>query len=133
MVWRDGLLTLLLWVALVWLFVRQSVVLGRRIDEILLSADPASPAAWEYPLLPYLTVALILVVRLSAWGLVERRHHGRVTREPAPAPLELSAEARRIGVGAEELSDWRRRRVSIMHIDEKDAYRVESKDALRSH
>ena len=45
MVWRDGLLTLLLWVALLWLFVRQSVVLGRRIDEILLSADPASPAA----------------------------------------------------------------------------------------
>jgi len=117
-IWRDRLMTICLWLLLLGLLVQQSIILSHHLNEFIFPSDPDARIVWEFRLLPFLVVALILVLRLLVWGVISKRHFNRVTREAPPPPLPPLIEARQHGVTPADLDAWRARKVATVATDE---------------
>jgi poly-beta-1,6-N-acetyl-D-glucosamine biosynthesis protein PgaD len=120
-VWRDRLMTIGMWLLLVFLMRHGLQLIWDEANE-LLGLERYGPQAnwdiWWARLHPYLITAGVLGIWLFCWGLISLwriRHH---TGKPQPPALTLAEEAKRIGCTESELMAWRSARVATVHIDD---------------
>jgi poly-beta-1,6-N-acetyl-D-glucosamine biosynthesis protein PgaD len=128
LIWRDRLLTLGMWLLLLY-FARGAIAL--MVGEVLdwLGRDNPMPEIdWVRlgrQLAPYLLAAGLLGLWLLGWGLAAVRRVRRAERLPEPRPVSLEEDAKRGGCTPAELASWRELRVAIVHLDDHGHVRVE--------
>ena len=121
-IWRDRILTVLVWALFLALFINQCLALRARIHAHL--ADPTSE--WDFLLRPFLIVAGILVLWLGASGAATYGRAVRNRRRPAPPPLVLDAEAAHLGIAPADLMAARQGQIIAVTIEPDGRFRFET-------
>ncbi|MEN9543997.1 MAG: hypothetical protein RLZZ598_830 [Pseudomonadota bacterium] len=119
--WRDVLLTLLAWLALLALLHH---ALDRLVDyftEPYFEFTRFEAPDWQrfaLKLRPFLISAGLLIGWMLLWAL--RRHRYLLTRgaQPAPTPLALTDHAAYWGLDAAEVATWRGLRLGVVGFNE---------------
>jgi hypothetical protein len=133
--WRDVLITLIIWGFFALLLATEfELFLGDYLER--LGFGPFNTTA-NWPeffqrLTPFLLAAAVLAVTLVAFSLrtLRRRHRALFLRQPQP--LETADEARRAGLDEVALIAARGRRIVIVQIDAGGRHRIQASPAAKS-
>ncbi len=120
--WRDRVLTLLVWLLFAALFIEQSIAFAERIS--LYRADPHGD--WDFLLRPFFITAGILVLWLVLSGMGTYRRALRHRQKPPPPPLALAEEAAHLGVTSDELLAARQEQVIAVTISPDGRFRFDA-------
>jgi poly-beta-1,6-N-acetyl-D-glucosamine biosynthesis protein PgaD len=126
-VWRDRILTLAMWLLLLFMIRRGISGLWDETLELFGRVARGPGIDWEQlwdELSRYLAAAAVLCVWLLAWGLVSRRRQRQLAGTTPPTPLSLAEHAHDAGCSEADLADWRALRTMVVHIDENDRITV---------
>ena len=125
---RDHLLTLLMWLVFgVMLESEFELFFGAHLERLGFGdfdTDANWPAFFER-LLPFLLVALTLILLLFVASLRTLRRRRRALLLPPPGPLGITEEIRRTGMDEASLIAARAERIVIVHIDADGKYLIE--------
>jgi len=122
-IWRDRILTIAMWLLLLYLMRRAVFLLWDEALELLGREEPAPEPPWTRwweRLQRYMDVAAVLGVWLLAWGIATLRRMRRYAGTPAPPPLPLTEQARRAGCNAADLAAWQEWRIVHVDVDAND-------------
>jgi poly-beta-1,6-N-acetyl-D-glucosamine biosynthesis protein PgaD len=124
---RDVALTLMMWVVFaIMLETEFEMFFGHYLNRLGLG-DFDTEGRWLeffHDLRPFVQITLGLVTLLLVAALLTLRRIARARALPQPAPLELAAEARRVGMDEGELAAARELRIAMVHIDPDGKHRV---------
>jgi poly-beta-1,6-N-acetyl-D-glucosamine biosynthesis protein PgaD len=126
-VWRDRILTIAMWLLLLFLMRRGLAGLWDETLELFGRVARGPGIDWEQlweGLSNYLFVAGLLCLWLLGWGFASRRRQERLAGTAAPPPLSLADHARDAGCSEADLTAWRALRIMTVHIDENDRISV---------
>jgi poly-beta-1,6-N-acetyl-D-glucosamine biosynthesis protein PgaD len=132
-VWRDRLMTLGLWLLLVY-FSRHALQLIwyetlRLFGRAPVALDPINwDVSWDR-LHPYAIAVAILGVWLMVWAYVALLRLRRAVSVPDPAILSTAEEVIQSGCSEAELASWRQLKVAIVHLDGVGRVRVVPKSS----
>jgi poly-beta-1,6-N-acetyl-D-glucosamine biosynthesis protein PgaD len=110
--WRDRILTVLVWILFLVLFIEQWRIFQARVDAYLSTPD----ATWDFRMAPFFTVVGIMVAWLVLTAFLTYRRVMRARRDAQPLPLPLEAEAARFGVTPAELTAARQKQIIAVAI-----------------
>jgi poly-beta-1,6-N-acetyl-D-glucosamine biosynthesis protein PgaD len=120
-VWRDRLMTVGMWLLLLYLMRHGIHVVLDAITDLFghkLGAPDVDWASWWGRLQPYLIVAVFLGLWLAGWGFAALRRMRRNVGKPQPPALALAEEAHRAGSTEAALLAWRKLPVAVVELDE---------------
>jgi poly-beta-1,6-N-acetyl-D-glucosamine biosynthesis protein PgaD len=126
---RDFGLTLLMWALFaIMLETEFELFFGHYLRRLGL-VDLESEANWlEFfqALLPFVLIALVLVLLLIVAALFSLRRTAISRRMPQPESLTIAEETARVGMTETELAAAREMRVVVVHIDPDGRHRVKA-------
>ena len=125
--WRDHILTLAMWLLLLFLMRRGLYALWDETLETLGRARRGPEIDWDQlweRLQRYLTAVLLLCLWLLAWGIATLRRQQSLAGTTTPQPLSPAEQARDAGVSEADLAAWRSLRIMTVHIDANDRVSV---------
>jgi len=125
---RDVALTLMMWVVFaIMLETEFELFFGHYLNRLGLGEFDTEGRWLEFfhALRPFVQLALVLVTLLLVAALLTLRRIRRARALSQPAPLELAAEARRVGMAEAELIAARELRVVVVHIEPDGKHRIE--------
>jgi poly-beta-1,6-N-acetyl-D-glucosamine biosynthesis protein PgaD len=120
--WRDRILTILVWAAFLALFIEQALVFHGRVETYVTTPD----AEWDFLLRPFVITIGIMVTWLALMAVLTYRRAVRARRKSPPAPLPLEAEAAHFGVTPEALATARQQQIIAVAIEPGGALRFET-------
>jgi poly-beta-1,6-N-acetyl-D-glucosamine biosynthesis protein PgaD len=124
---RDVALTVLMWVLFAIMLETEFVLFfGHHLQRWGFGEFDTDGRWREFfdALRPYLRIAIALVALLIAAAFFTLRRISRARRLPAPEPLAIGDEARRVGMDEAELLAARELRIVVVHIDADGRHRV---------
>jgi hypothetical protein len=113
MLWRDRILTVLVWLLFLILFVEQWLVFQARVEVYFSTPD----AEWDFLLGPFFAVVGVMVTWLVFTSFLTYRRVVRARRQSPPPPLSLEAEAAHFAVTPNELTAARQKRIIAVTIE----------------
>jgi poly-beta-1,6-N-acetyl-D-glucosamine biosynthesis protein PgaD len=131
-VWRDRLLTAVMWLLLFWLARRELLALWD-VSGAMIVNGRLHFTSWHgrWVLLhPYLKTIGALAVWELAWAIVGlwRRHH--YSGLPQPQPLTAAEESRKFHNEPSDIEEWRKLKICVVEFDEDGTLRCRSTAAL---
>ncbi|WP_395021554.1 poly-beta-1,6-N-acetyl-D-glucosamine biosynthesis protein PgaD [Dongia sp.] len=121
MLWRDRILTILVWILFLALFIQQWRLFQARVEAWL-----ATPGAeWNFMLGPFFAVVGIMVAWLLLTAILTYSRAMRARRQAQPPPLSLEAEAAHFGVTPEALTAARQKQIIAVAIEPDGSFRFE--------
>lgn len=122
MLWRDRILTILVWVAFLTLFIEQCLVFHARVETYFAAPD----AEWDFLLRPFIIAIGIMVAWLALTAVLTYRRAVRARRQSQPPPLAIEAEAAHFGVTPAALTAARRQQIIAVAIEPGGKFRFEA-------
>lgn len=120
-IWRDRVLTILVWVLFLALFIKQSLLFKTRIATYLSTPE----AEWEFLLGPFLAVTGVMVAWLVLSAIFTYRRAVQARRRTPPPPLSLEVEAGHFGVTPADLVAARHQQIIAVAIEPDGRFRFE--------
>jgi poly-beta-1,6-N-acetyl-D-glucosamine biosynthesis protein PgaD len=124
---RDIVLTVLMWVLFAIMLETEFELFFGHYLQRLGFGEFDTDARWvEFfeALRPYLRIVIVLVALLIVAAFFTLRRVARAHLLPAPEPLAIGEEARRVGMEEAELLAARELRIVVVHIDANGRHRV---------
>lgn len=112
MLWRDRILTVLVWILFLVLFIEQWLAFQARV-EVHFSTPGAG---WDSPMGPFFAVVGIMLTWLVFTAVFTYRRATRARRRAPPPPLSMEAEAKHFGVTPAALTAARRQQIIAVAI-----------------
>jgi hypothetical protein len=131
--WRDFLLTLLMWVVFVILLEKEfELFFGHHLERLGLG-DFDTEANWPIffeRLTPFLVTIALLISLLFVASMLTSQRRRRALLLPIPVPLSLAEQCCRAGIDAHTLISARDLKIVIVHIDPNGKHRIDGKEAV---
>jgi len=116
---RDVILTLGAWMIIAYFFHEGIARAYDYFSPPMFQLTRTSPPDWAYrweKLRGFIAASAVLVLWIAFWAF-DSRTRMRATLSPQPAPLEPDAHARRVGLAASDLDEWRSAKIQTVDID----------------